>query len=45
MEDRKDETYREPVVEEWGSVVELTETGRTMPGDDGKAGSASSQGG
>lgn len=40
----QDETYTEPKLEEWGTVADLTQTGRTKPGADNKAGSAASQG-
>jgi hypothetical protein len=38
------EAYSEPKLEEWGSVTELTQTGRTRPGADAKGGSRPSQG-
>lgn len=38
------EQYEEPKVEEWGSVTDLTQTGGTNPGGDGKSGSVDSQG-
>jgi hypothetical protein len=36
--------YQTPVIEDWGAVTDLTATGKTKPGDDGKGGSASSKG-
>lgn len=36
--------YRKPEIREWGSVADLTATGRTRPGQDAKEGSAASQG-
>lgn len=39
-----DKTYSSPSLSEWGSVTELTKTGQTNPGTDGKTGSAPSQG-
>lgn len=33
------EQYQEPQIEEWGSVADLTQTGQTQPGTDGKTGS------
>ena len=47
MEDKRAETveeYRPPKLEELGSVADLTQTGRTHPGADAKAGSAASSG-
>lgn len=38
------EPYRAPELQEWGSVADLTATGRTNPGDDAKNGSVLSQG-
>lgn len=38
------ETYEPPALEEWGSVADLTRTGKTRPGNDAKGGSAASQG-
>lgn len=40
-----DKTYSTPSLREWGSVTELTQTGQTNPGGDGKDGSSSSMGG
>ena len=37
-------TYSEPDVTDFGTVADLTETGLTNPGGDGKSGSAPSQG-
>ena len=42
--DRKKE-YKKPEFTELGSVIDVTQTGLTNPGDDGKAGSRPSQGG
>jgi hypothetical protein len=42
MEGKK--TYASPALKKWGKVADLTQTGRTMPGFDGKGGSASSAG-
>jgi len=39
-----DKTYSTPSLSEWGTVTDLTHTGLTNPGDDGKAGSRPSQG-
>lgn len=36
--------YEAPQITEWGTVAELTATGKTNPGDDAKSGSAASQG-
>jgi hypothetical protein len=36
--------YEAPELEEFGTVTDLTETGQTKPGSDGKGGSAASQG-
>ncbi len=47
MSQQKEETraeYSEPVLEEWGTVADQTQTGLTNPGADGKAGSRPSQG-
>jgi hypothetical protein len=38
------EQYQEPQIEEWGSVADLTQTGKTNPGGDGKDGSSASMG-
>jgi hypothetical protein len=38
------EPYRAPELEEWGSVADLTATGKTRAGSDAKGGSAASQG-
>jgi hypothetical protein len=38
------ERYDEPQIEEWGSVTDLTQTGLTNPGGDGKTGSADNPG-
>jgi hypothetical protein len=38
------EDYNEPEIETWGAVTDLTETGLTNPGDDGKSGSRPSSG-
>jgi hypothetical protein len=40
----KREDYRSPKLEELGSVADLTQTGRTHPGQDAKGGSAASSG-
>lgn len=40
--DNKD--YQEPAVTDYGTVADLTETGLTNPGSDGKSGSRPSQG-
>jgi hypothetical protein len=37
--------YNTPELRELGSVTELTQTGKTQPGSDTKAGSSASQGG
>jgi hypothetical protein len=37
-------TYSEPDVTDFGTVTDLTETGLTNPGGDGKQGSSPSQG-
>lgn len=39
-----DKPYSTPSLNEWGTVTELTQTGLTNPGDDGKAGSRPSSG-
>jgi hypothetical protein len=36
--------YTAPELEDFGTVADLTETGRTNPGNDGKSGSAASSG-
>lgn len=36
--------YRTPEIKDWGTVVDLTATGRTREGQDAKGGSAMSQG-
>jgi hypothetical protein len=36
--------YRPPTVDDWGTVTDLTATGRTQPGADAKGGSAGSSG-
>ena len=41
--DRKKE-YKRPEFTELGSVIDVTQTGLTNPGPDGKSGSAASQG-
>lgn len=38
------DSYTSPDLQEWGSVTDLTQTGQTNPGDDGKSGSKPSQG-
>jgi hypothetical protein len=42
---RDKKAYTSPSLKKWGKVADLTQTGKTMPGDDGKSGSAASQGG
>lgn len=37
--------YTPPKLNKWGTVADLTKTGNTMPGTDGKGGSAASTGG
>ncbi|MDQ3509398.1 MAG: lasso RiPP family leader peptide-containing protein [Actinomycetota bacterium] len=37
--------YTPPKLNKWGTVADLTKTGNTMPGADGKGGSAASTGG
>lgn len=36
--------YQKPQLKEWGTIADLTATGKTMPGSDAKSGSAASQG-
>lgn len=36
--------YRKPEVQDWGTVTDLTATGKTNPGPDAKDGSAASSG-
>jgi hypothetical protein len=36
--------YASPSLKKWGKVADLTQTGQTNPGGDGKQGSAASQG-
>ena len=36
--------YTTPSLTKWGKVAELTQTGKTNPGTDGKSGSRPSQG-
>lgn len=43
MKDQK-KIYTPPKLKKWGTVADLTQTGRTNPGGDGKLGSAASQG-
>lgn len=38
-------SYTTPKLKKWGTVAEMTQTGQTNPGADGKGGSAASQGG
>ena len=42
METKK--PYTSPELKQWGTVVDLTQTGLTRPGDDFKQGSTASQG-
>ena len=44
MEEQTKKTYEPPQLKEWGTVADLTQTGQTMPGQDMKAGSSTSQG-
>jgi len=37
--------YCKPEIKAWGTVADLTATGRTNPGNDAKSGSAASMGG
>ena len=37
--------YTPPKLNKWGTVADLTKTGQTMPGADGKGGSSASSGG
>ncbi|MDT8342713.1 MAG: hypothetical protein RQ751_14475 [Longimicrobiales bacterium] len=37
-------TYEKPGIKSWGTVADLTATGKTKPGNDAKGGSAASQG-
>lgn len=39
-----DNSYSTPSLSEWGTVTQLTQTGLTNPGTDGKAGSRPSEG-
>ena len=39
-----DESYSTPSLREWGTVTDLTQTGLTNPGADGKSGSRPSNG-
>jgi hypothetical protein len=41
--DKKD--YTTPEIQDWGTVTDVTETGLTNPGGDGKSGSRPSHGG
>ncbi|MFQ5680297.1 MAG: hypothetical protein ACE5HP_12670 [Gemmatimonadota bacterium] len=41
---RPKKPYRSPEIIDWGTVTDLTATGKTRPGSDLKAGSAASQG-
>lgn len=38
-------SYTPPKLRRWGTVADLTQTGKTTPGADGKGGSSASQGG
>ncbi len=38
-ENLKSKTYTAPLLKKWGTVSDLTLTGGTNPGDDGKGGS------
>lgn len=42
MEDKRE--YTEPKLEEWGSVVDVTEVGQTTPGNDRDWGSVNPPG-
>ncbi len=42
--DRMKKEYTAPSLKKWGKVAELTQTGLTNPGADGKAGSSPSSG-
>lgn len=42
--DMEKKAYTPPKLKKWGTVADLTKTGRTNPGADGKGGSAASQG-
>jgi hypothetical protein len=44
MDRDHNEDYQAPKLDEWGTVADLTETGLTNPGEDGKAGSRPSEG-
>ena len=45
MTDRKKRRpYKAPTVQDWGNVKDLTSTGSTDPGADGKGGSVASMG-
>jgi hypothetical protein len=37
-------TYRQPKLKEWGSIVELTQVGRSAPAQDFKMGSRPARG-
>ena len=41
---KEKKTYRKPNLKKWGAVADLTKTGQTMPGGDGKTGSVLSEG-
>jgi hypothetical protein len=44
MELNSKKEYRKPSIEDFGAVTELTATGLTNPGGDGKSGSVNSNG-
>ena len=44
MDKKKKQVYQKPKLTKYGSVADLTKTGLTNPGADGKIGSAPSHG-
>lgn len=44
MDRKEKKAYRKPEIREWGTVADLTATGATNPGSDGKDGSGPSEG-
>jgi hypothetical protein len=41
---KEKKTYEKPTLKTWGTIADLTKTGGTNPGADGKGGSVPSQG-
>ena len=41
---KEKKTYEKPTLKTWGTIADLTKTGKTNPGSDDKMGSVASQG-